>query len=73
MEALYTVACSTKSDHVGAAKGKNSEQRLRLHQDPDHGKGSQLQLCSWACRLCSQPQPEFMQAHRCMSFQPGGL
>lgn len=51
MKALYTMACSTKSDHVGAAEGKTSEQRQRLHQDPGHEKGSQPQLCSWASRL----------------------
>lgn len=27
VKALYAVACGTKSDHVGAAEGKTSEQR----------------------------------------------
>lgn len=38
MEALFAVACSTKSDHMRTAEGKKSKQRQTPHQDPGHGE-----------------------------------
>lgn len=38
MEAFFAMACSTKSDHMGAAEGKNCKQRRTPRQDPDYRK-----------------------------------
>lgn len=68
MKALYTMACGTKSDHVGAAEGKTSEQRtqaMRRAVSPSSAAGP--------AGLWSQPQPSFTQAHLCISSQPRGL